>query len=184
VTFGLNRNAPAVIRYPELQHSIDAGGGIATQKGGSPALSAIRAAVLALRKKKSMVLDPADPNSRSVGSFFMNPVLSTERFGRLDQTWKNTGSEQPIPTFPAADGIKVPAAWLVERAGFPRGFRHGGVGISSNHSLALVNYGGTTRELLALAEEIQRTVKERFDITLEREPVVVAPQARTHSSSL
>jgi UDP-N-acetylmuramate dehydrogenase len=175
VTFGLQRNAPAVIRYPELQHAIDANGGIATLRPGRPALSAIRAAVLTLRKKKSMVLDPADPNSRSVGSFFMNPVLSPEEFGRLERTWTQTGSVQAIPTFPASNGIKVPAAWLVEHAGFPRGFRQGGVGISSNHSLALVNYGGTTSELLALAEEIQRTVRDRFGVALEREPVVVTP---------
>ena len=90
----------------------------------------------------------------------------------------------PVPTFPAdgaggvggvggMGGVKVPAAWLVERAGFAKGYRRGGVGISSNHALALVNHGGTTGELLALAESIERGVYDRFGIRLEREPVVV-----------
>jgi len=182
VSFQLPRYAMPNIRYPELERHVEAQGGLSALKPGQPALLAVRAAVLDLRRKKSMVLDPADPNSRSVGSFFMNPVLSKQEYERLVQRWQQTGSAEQIPMFPARDGIKVPAAWLVEHAGFPRGFRQGGAGISFNHSLALVNYGGTTRELLALAEAIQRNVKERFGVALEREPVVVNPQAHTYIS--
>jgi UDP-N-acetylmuramate dehydrogenase len=123
-----------------------------------------------------MVLNPADPNTRSVGSFFMNPVLSPDAFQALKERWEKTtpsSAGNPIPTFASPDGMKVPAAWLVENAGFRKGFRRGGVGVSQNHSLALVNFGGTTRELLELALTIQRAVRERFGVSLEREPVVV-----------
>ena len=126
-----------------------------------------------------MVLTVGDPNARSVGSFFLNPILGP---GALEALRRRLGTmDGPVPTFPAdgaggvggVGGVKVPAAWLVERAGFAKGYRRGGVGISSNHALALVNHGGTTGELLALAESIERGVYDRFGIRLEREPVVV-----------
>ncbi len=120
-----------------------------------------------------MVLDAGDPNTRSVGSFFLNPVLPREAFAELERRWKAAGGSALIPTFPAPAGVKVPAAWLVEQAGFRKGHRQDGVGISNRHALALVNLGGTTAQLLALAEQIERAVLERFGIRLEREPVVV-----------
>ena len=80
----------------------------------------------------------------------------------------------PIPSFPAAGGMKVPAGWLVEQAGFSKGFRRGGAGISTRHALALVNFGGTSAELLALAETVQAGVESRFGVRLEYEPEVVA----------
>ena len=126
-------------------------------------------AVLALRRAKSMVLDPADPNTRSVGSFFTNPVLSAAAFADLQARWP-----APIPSFPAAGGMKVPAGWLVEQAGFSKGFRRGGAGLSTRHALALVNLGGTSAELLALAETVQAGVESRFGVRLEYEPEVVA----------
>jgi UDP-N-acetylmuramate dehydrogenase len=116
-----------------------------------------------------MVLDHHDPDARSVGSFFLNPVLSEEAF----QTFKTRLGERQPPSFPSPEGIKVPAAWLVEQAGFPKGFRRGGAGVSSKHTLALVNSGGTTRQVLELAEEIRGQVRARFGIALELEPVVV-----------
>ena len=79
-----------------------------------------------------------------------------------------------MPHFAAGRYVKIPAGWLVEQAGFNKGFRQDGVGISPHHALALVNYGGTTKELLALAEKIQTAVKKKFGIELEREPVVVS----------
>jgi UDP-N-acetylmuramate dehydrogenase len=108
-------------------------------------------------------------------------VLTAEAFGSALARWKKSGSPEAIPSFPAAGQargaeagqVKVPAAWLVEHAGFTRGYREGNVGISANHALALVNYGGTTKSLLALAGKIQDTVQETFDITLEREPVIM-----------
>src|SRR5256885_2852014 len=93
-----------------------------------------------------MVLDPADPNTRSAGSFFTNPVLSAAAFADLAQRWKE------IPSFPADGGVKVPAAWLVEHAGFPKGYRSGGgAGVSARHALALGDRGRPSPGLLALA---------------------------------
>jgi UDP-N-acetylmuramate dehydrogenase len=137
------------------------------------AVRLVRETVLALRRRKSMVLDADDPNTKSVGSFFLNPVLSPEAFAELERRWKTGGGSVPIPTFPTPNGVKVPAAWLVERAGFQKGHRADGAGVSSRHALALVNLGGTTAQLLALAEEIERAVQEKFGVRLEREPVVV-----------
>jgi UDP-N-acetylmuramate dehydrogenase len=120
-----------------------------------------------------MVLDKADPNARSVGSFFMNPVMSRELFDELHS--KMSAEESLIPSFPGgANNVKIPAAWLVEHSGFRKGFRKGGVGISANHALALVNYGGTTKELLGLAEEIREAVKRKFSIMLQTEPSIVS----------
>src|SRR6266568_6293254 len=114
-----------------------------------------------------------DPNGRSVGSFFVNPVLSADAFDHLVRRWRAAGEGDGIPTFPADGRVKVPAAWLIEHAGFGKGYHRGGVGISTRHALALVNHGGTTAELLALAQAIERAVYERFGVRLEREPVVV-----------
>ena len=125
-----------------------------------------------MRRKKSMLLDPQDPNARSVGSFFLNPLLSEAQFQQLKT---RLGQGQP-PSFGSAEGIKVPAAWLVEQAGFPKGFRRGGAGVSTKHTLALVNCGGTTAGVLELAEEIRGRVRERFGISLEIEPVLVPYQ--------
>jgi UDP-N-acetylmuramate dehydrogenase len=124
-----------------------------------------------------MVLDPGDPNTRSVGSFFTNPVLTPAAFTAVEAQWRSGGGQHSqasqIPTFPADGGVKVPAAWLVERAGFAKGYRQGGVGISSRHALALVNFGGTSAELLALAERVRAGVEARFGVRLEFEPEVV-----------
>ena len=133
----------------------------------------MRDAVLALRRHKSMVIDPADPNARSLGSFFLNPVLSEEAFRALECCWQDLGGRSSIPAFAVPEGLKVAAAWLVEQAGFAKGYSRGGAGISSRHALALINCGGTTREVLDLAGEIQQGVKARFGIWLEREPIVV-----------
>ena len=166
VTLRLRRDAPPRIRYPELRDAIMRAGSL--DAAPADAVRLVRQTVLALRRAKSMVLDPADPNARSAGSFFMNPVLSPEAFAKLEQRW-----EGAIPSFPAGDAVKVPAAWLVERAGFPKGYRLGGAGVSERHALALVNLGGTSAELLALADAIRAGVERRFGITLECEPEVV-----------
>src|SRR2546421_3597078 len=113
------------------------------------------------------------PNARSAGSFFMNPVLSAAAFAELQQRWKTAGGTGAIPSYPAGDVVKVPAAWLVEQAGFPKGSRRGGAAVSARHALALVNLGGTTAELLALAEAIRAGVEGRFGIRLQCEPEVV-----------
>ena len=164
VQFRLKKETQPEIRYGELAREIEAerpGGSAERLTSGD-----VRRAVLALRRRKSMVTDAADENSRSVGSFFTNPVVP-ESF--LAEKLKGL----PVPTFPATGGIKLSAAWLVEHAGFPKGFRREGAGISENHALAIVNRGGTTAHVLALAAEIEREVERKFGIRLTREPVIV-----------
>ncbi len=173
VTFKLKMYGEPEIQYPELRKHIDSNGDWKKLEAGSQKLEAVRKSVLSLRRKKSMVVDPADPNSKSVGSFFKNPILSKPEFAAFEGRCRENGITGTIPTFPAGYSTKVPAAWLVENAGFNKGYRKGGVGVSANHTLALVNYGGTTKELLALAEEIQSTVARRFGVRLEREPIIV-----------
>ncbi|MFA6108512.1 MAG: UDP-N-acetylmuramate dehydrogenase [Candidatus Latescibacterota bacterium] len=170
VVFSLRPEARPVIRYPELQRRLEALNGTALLESGASALAAVRQAVLDLRRGKSMVVDPNDPDSRSVGSFFVNPVLTESELAAL-----RTRLDDPtaLPGYAVAGGTKVPAAWLIEQAGFPRGLRRGGAGISASHALALVNRGGTSRELLALAAEIQAGVERRFGVRLATEPVIV-----------
>src|SRR5204862_6067589 len=143
------RDEEPSIGYPELQRAGAGLGGLDTVTA-IEAVGLVRQAVLALRRSKSMVLDPADPNTRSAGSFFTNPVLSAAAFADLAQRWKE------IPSFPADGGVKVPAAWLVEHAGFPKGYRGGaGAGSSTRHALALVKRGGTSAGLLAVAGDVR-----------------------------
>src|SRR4029077_3825548 len=173
-TFRLARDRAPRIRYAELRDAVARQTSLEAVSSAQ-AVKVVRETVLALRRGKSMVLDPSDPNTRSVGSFFTNPVLAPPAFARLEERWRDTGAGQgtPIPTFPADGGVKVPAAWLVERAGFAKGYRRGGAGISSRHALALVNFGGTSAELLALAESVREGVAARFGLRLEFEPEVV-----------
>ena len=133
-------------------------------------LNAAREAVLELRRGKGMVLDPADPDSRSAGSFFTNPILPAAAAEEL---------ERRSPGFPRWEmpggAVKVPAAWLIEHAGFPKGHQRGPVRISTKHTLALTNPtgAGTTDDLLALAREVRDGVREKFGVTLVNEPVMV-----------
>ena len=139
-------------------------GELATAVGAERApLAQVRDAVLALRRRKGMVLDPGDPDSRSAGSFFTNPVVAPEQ------------AVAGAPAFPQADGtVKLSAAWLIEQAGFARGSFDGPVGLSTKHTLAIVHRGGgTTADLLRVARTIRDGVRDRFGITLEPEPVLV-----------
>jgi UDP-N-acetylmuramate dehydrogenase len=166
VTFRL-RESPVSgpLRYAELARALG------VPVGGTAPLGEVREAVLALRRGKGMVIDPGDPDSVSAGSFFTNPILEPDGFARLQA---RAGDLDP-PAFPEPDGrIKTSAAWLIERAGFTKGYGHGRVGISSKHTLALVNRGGaTTAELIALAREIAAGVQARFGVSLAPEPVLV-----------
>jgi len=154
----------APIRYAELARALSVG------EGDRAPLGAVRDTVLALRRGKGMVLDASDPESVSAGSFFVNPVVDAAALAALEAR----AGEHP-PRFPAGDGrFKVAAAWLVERAGFPKGWGTGAVGVSRKHALALVNRGGATAaELLAAARTIRGGVHARFGIELEPEPVLV-----------
>src|SRR5215831_15462266 len=177
VTFRLERSAmSAPVRYPELARVL----GVA--EGGRAPLAEVRTAVLALRRGKGMVLDPADPDTRSAGSFFTNPVLDLAAFAALERAVAATcGPGVHVPRFPAGPGqVKVPAAWLIERAGFAKGYPDGpipgsgGARISAKHTLALVNPGGaTTAGLLALAREVADGVRKAFGVDLAAEPVLV-----------
>jgi UDP-N-acetylmuramate dehydrogenase len=148
------------LRYAELARALG------VPVGGSAPLAAVREAVLRLRRGKGMVIDPADPDSVSAGSFFTNPILSAEGFAALPGD---------PPGWPEPGGrVKTSAAWLIERAGFGRGHARGRVGISTKHTLALVNRGGaTTAELLGLAREIAAGVEAAFGVRLAPEPVLV-----------
>ena len=166
VTFVLREDAVSgPLRYAELARALD------VPVGGSAPLAEVREAVLALRRGKGMVIDPADPDSVSAGSFFTNPILAP---GAYDALREHAAPDVP-PAWPEPDGrIKTSAAWLIERAGFQRGYGNGRVGISTKHTLALVNRGGaTTAELMALAREIAAGVQERFGVALHPEPVLV-----------
>jgi UDP-N-acetylmuramate dehydrogenase len=163
VTFRL-RPGTASVKYPDVQAAL-ASAGI-----DEPTLADVRNVVLAIRRRKGMVVDASDPDSRSVGSFFMNPVVGGAK--RDDVARRESAT---VPGYPIADNqVKIPAAWLIERSGFSRGYTDGPVAISSKHPLALVNRGdATARDVLRLAAAIKRRVLERFDIALRPEPVFV-----------
>lgn len=152
------------IRYAELARAL----GIAA--GERAPLAAVREAVLALRRGKGMVIDPADPDSVSAGSFFTNPVLAPDEADRLPSD---------APRFAQPDGrVKTSAAWLIDRAGFAKGHAVPGsparATLSTKHTLALTNRGdATTADLLALAREVRDGVEARFGVRLEHEPVLV-----------
>jgi UDP-N-acetylmuramate dehydrogenase len=171
VTFVLRRSRAAEpIRYAELARALD------VEPGATPPLNEVRDAVLRLRHAKGMVLDPADPDSVSAGSFFTNPILPAEEFAALERCAADRlGPDARPPRFPEPDGrVKTSAAWLIERAGFSKGYGDGPIGISSKHSLALVNRGGgTTAELVALARELAAGVRDVFGVALEPEPTLV-----------
>ena len=156
VTYRLRPNAPATVRYPELRAYLE------DRRIALDDLGAVREAVIAIRKRKGMVLDPNDPDTRSDGSFFTNPIVAADRV------------PEGAPSFPSAEGVKLSAAWLIEHAGFHKGFVHGNVGISTKHTLAIVNRGGgTAAEVLELVRMIQDGVRERFGVELQPEPVFV-----------
>jgi UDP-N-acetylmuramate dehydrogenase len=166
VTFRMREAATSgPLRYAELARALG------VPVGGSAPLGEVREAVLALRRRKGMVIDPADPDSVSAGSFFTNPILEHEAYEALARR----AAPAVPPAWPEPDGrVKTSAAWLIEQAGFHRGYGNGRVGISTKHTLALVNRGGaTTAELMALAREIAAGVRERFGVALHPEPVFV-----------
>ena len=171
VSFALERSPLARgIRYAELARAL----GVAP--GERPPLHDTREAVLELRRRKGMVIDPRDPDSVSAGSFFLNPILSREAFGSLERrATERLGEGTQVPVWPDADGsVKTSAAWLIERAGFHRGYANGRAGISSKHTLAIVNRGGaTSAELVALAREMRGGVQAAFGVSLHPEPTLV-----------
>jgi UDP-N-acetylmuramate dehydrogenase len=150
----------APVRYAELARTLG------VESGERVPAKDVREAVLGLRRGKGMVLDPADHDTWSAGSFFTNPVVEPEVAHRLGPD---------APTWPQPDGkVKVSAAWLIGLAGFEKGMTRGRVGLSGKHTLALTNRGnGTTAELLSLAREIRDTVRRQTGVELHNEPVTV-----------
>lgn len=152
------RGAPR-IAYAELKKALDA-------RESAPDLTEVRRTVIELRRAKSMVLDPDDENGRSCGSFFVNALVDAERLAAL----RAAGFEPPA--FPQADGrVKIPSAWLIERAGLDKGFRLGAAGLSSKHCLALVAHAGATADdVVTLAHFVRARVIEAFGVELTPEP--------------
>lgn len=160
VTFRLKVGGAASVRYPELRRYLE-------ERGESDQdLRTVRDAVIAIRKRKGMVLDSSDADTRSDGSFFMNPVISDSDFAAFRQ------KAGDAPTFPANDGtVKLSAAWLIEHSGFTKGFVHGNVGLSSKHTLAVINRGGgTAKEVRQLVRMVQDRVRKNFGIEIQPEP--------------
>ncbi|HEU5456620.1 MAG TPA: UDP-N-acetylmuramate dehydrogenase, partial [Nocardioides sp.] len=157
VTFLLKQGTlGAPVRYAELSATL----GI--EQGERAPLADVRAAVLKLRSGKGMVLDPEDHDTWSAGSFFTNPVVGAAEI------------PEGAPAWPQDGGVKTSAAWLIERAGFGKGYGGDRLSLSTKHTLALTNRGGaTTADLLALAREIRDGVEARFGIRLVNEPVLV-----------
>jgi UDP-N-acetylmuramate dehydrogenase len=171
VTFAL---APAdlstPVRYAELA------GALGVELGDRVPLKDAREAVLALRARKGMVLDAADPDTRSAGSFFTNPILDSAQAAVLERrVAERLGPDAAFPRYPESDGyVKTSAAWLIDKAGFAKGHTRGPVRISTKHTLALTNPGGArTEDLLELAREVRDGVRSVFGVTLVNEPVFV-----------
>ncbi|MEI8347621.1 MAG: UDP-N-acetylenolpyruvoylglucosamine reductase, partial [Pseudomonadota bacterium] len=165
VRFALKEDgSKAPLSYLELKKEL----------GDFASVSAVRETVLRLRKKKGMVVDPQDPDSVSVGSFFINPVIPEEALRELEK-------KLPGISFPRyhtnGNRAKIPAAWTIEQVGFKKGFRYKNVGISSKHALALINFGGgNAEELLELAQQIQQKVFQQFGLKLIPEPTFLGQQ--------
>jgi UDP-N-acetylmuramate dehydrogenase len=161
----------APVRYAELAAALG------VPVGGQAESAEARAAVIELRQRKGMVIDPADADTRSAGSFFVNPVLDAPALAAVEAAARaRCGPQTRVPHFAAGDGlVKVPAAWLIEHAGFGKGYNPGdGARISAKHTLALVNAGtASTAALVALAREIRDGVRDAFGVSLAPEPVLV-----------
>ena len=167
VDYRLTPGGVPTLRYADLQRAF--------LPGSSPSLKEVAEAVRRIRQSKGMLLVDGDPDCRSAGSFFKNPIVAEEQVQKVAAI----GGTRP-PRFPAGPGaenegrVKVPAAWLIEQAGFSKGYTLGAAGVSRRHTLALINRGGATAsDILALADQINSAVSERFGITLEMEPVML-----------
>ena len=165
VNYALNFGGEPKIVYRDLQNYFG---------DMKPSLEEMRCAVLKIRAEKSMVIDDSDPNSRSAGSFFKNPIVTNFEFSEIEKHAEISGFKS-IPFFEIDGGnMKIPAAWLIENSGFGKGYEHGRVGISTKHSLAIVNRGGATADdVLSLKDLIQAKVMDIFAVELKPEPVFV-----------
>jgi UDP-N-acetylmuramate dehydrogenase len=168
VHYALRKDAPPNIVYADLARYF------AARKQTAPTLAEVRDAVRTIRAQKGMLLVPGDADCRSAGSFFKNPVVPASTLDSLALELKV--EKQSIPAYPAQQGeVKLSAAWLIERAGFAKGYALGNAGISSRHTLALINRGGASAgEVTALRDKVIAAVSSRFAVRLEPEPVWLA----------
>jgi len=166
VTYALAPGGGPHLEYADLKRHFEG-------RESAPNLAEVREAVRRIRAHKGMLIVEGDPDSRSAGSFFKNPVLSEQEHDELKK--RAEAKKLTVPSYPALEkSHKVSAAWLVEHSGFSRGFGFGHVGLSSKHVLAIVNRGdATAAEVLALKYQIQQRVEEIWGVRLEPEPVFV-----------
>ncbi|HKD91433.1 MAG TPA: UDP-N-acetylmuramate dehydrogenase [Terriglobales bacterium] len=166
VSYALAPEGEAAIRYADLRHVF------AKQKITSPTLQQVRDAVREIRRSKAMLIVPDDEDCHSAGSFFKNPIVTASEHRRLDDLASQRGFE--LPSFETGEGMKVPAAWLIEHSGFHKGDTRGMVGISRRHTLAIVNRGqARAADVIALKDEIQAAVREQWNVELRPEPVFI-----------
>jgi len=166
VSYKLVPGGEPALKYADLQKYF-------AEQTAAPSLADVRHAVREIRATKGMLITPGDPDSRSAGSFFKNPVLSALQLEALAHRAAERNLQ--IPSYPALQQRhKVSAAWLVEQSGFHKGYKEGAAGISTRHTLAIVNLGGATAtEIVALKDEVQQRVQHTWGIELETEPVFV-----------
>ena len=183
VHFQLNTRNVSEPIYPELARKIRE----APQWSGSDntqKLNLIRNEVLSLRRSKGMVIDPADPDSKSLGSFFTNPIVTIAERDQVKVRCVQMGILDPLPEYPGHDGhIKLSAAWLIEKSGISKGQTHKGAGISTKHTLALVNRDhASAADILELAAKIQQQVYQKFGVTLDQEPILIGTDSDSYST--
>jgi UDP-N-acetylmuramate dehydrogenase len=169
VVYRLRPNGEPSIHYADVKKFFSATG------NSAPALWQVRDAVRTIRQSKAMLIVPGDEDCRSAGSFFKNPVVSAAEADRVESLAAQRVPGKALPRYPAPDGkVKLAAAWLVEQAGFNKGYSRGPAGISRKHSLAIVNRGGATaQDIIALKNEVQEKVRDVWGLQLHPEPVFV-----------
>lgn len=169
VRFRLRDEGQPTIEYADLKKFFS------SAEVSHPSLEQVRDAVRAIRQSKAMLLVEGDEDCRSAGSFFKNPLVSVGEADRVQSLAVRLAPGKALPRFPSADGqVKLAAAWLVEQAGFHKGYSPGPVGISRKHSLAIVNRGGATaRDIIALKNEVQTKVMDVWGVRLQPEPVFI-----------
>jgi len=165
-TYALVPGGDPLLKYADLKQYF-------AGRETTPSLAEAREAVRHIRARKGMLIIEGDPDCRSAGSFFKNPVLSEKQHAEISERARAKGLS--VPAYPALESMKkISAAWLVEHSGFARGYEFGHVGISTKHALAIVNRGGaSSAEVLTLKDQIQRRVEEMWGVKLEPEPVMV-----------
>ncbi len=163
VRYRLRAGGLPTVRYADVEKHLE------DRRIGTPTLADVRQSVLEIRRAKSMVLDPGDPNRRSCGSFFTNPIVTAAEAVEVERRV----ADRTLPRWPQPDGrVKLSAAWLIEHSGFKRGHREGKVGLSTRHTLAIVCHeGARARDVLAFARRVQVAVETFSGVSLTPEPV-------------